>query len=690
MPVRMTGMISGMDTESLIKGMVDAQRMKNKRVEDKSTLLEWKQDKWKELNKKLYKLYTDDLSKMRLQGNYKAKKVSSSNENLVTVTGGVNAPEGSHKLEIKQLASSQYVTSGEIKTDKNDNATTLSTKLKDLGVNAGTLINFSTSGKTKTLEVTETTTIEDFVSTAKNVGLNANFDINQGRFFISSKNSGKANEFDITATTSTATAPKNEIKDLIGYSTLSSADKAKADSAFAILGNETSTADEVNSATDTLATLARYKIVDGQIRGEITQTAIDDEEAAIKAEVMQKEIELIKEKARQEGILTKEEIENINENTINDTEKARIQGLQDEKVAASTARINAAVEKKVAEAIVAEKKNDQGRYTYIQGSNPDVDAANVLAISKAATYREEALKPQTDASDQLVPLKLDAGQSKVVPALDSIIKYNEVELTNSSNLITVNGLTMTLKGAAVGETINLNVSNNTQETYDMVKKFIKSYNDIIKEMNDLYYAPSAKGYKPLSDDEKQAMTDGQIEKWEKKIQDSILRRDSTLESVLNSMKSAMMTRVEVGGKSYSLASFGIQTSSDYTEKGLLHIYGDKDDGIYSAMDDKLMKALEEDPETVTEVLSKVSMNLYETMGKKMSSIPNVRSAYTFYNDKTMAKEQMDYKKQIAILESKLTAMENKYYKQFSAMETTLAKLQQQTNALTGMLGMKQQ
>ena len=103
-----------------------------------------------------------------------------------------------------------------------------------------------------------------------------------------------------------------------------------------------------------------------------------------------------------------------------------------------------------------------------------------------------------------------------------------------------------------------------------------------------------------------------------------------------------------------------------------------------------MKALEEDPETVTEVLSKVSMNLYETMGKKMSSIPNVRSAYTFYNDKTMAKEQMDYKKQIAILESKLTAMENKYYKQFSAMETTLAKLQQQTNALTGMLGMKQQ
>ena len=83
------------------------------------------------------------------------------------------------------------------------------------------------------------------------------------------------------------------------------------------------------------------------------------------------------------------------------------------------------------------------------------------------------------------------------------------------------------------------------------------------------------------------------------------------------------------------------------------------------------------------------MKLYETMGEKMSAIPNVRSAFTFYNDKTMAKQQTDYKKQIALLENKVIAMENKYYKQFAAMETTLAKLQQQTNALTGMLGMKQ-
>ena len=91
MPVRMTGLISGMDTDTLIQNMMDAQRMKNKKVEDKSTLLTWKQDRWKELNTKLYKLYTDDLNKMRLQGNYLTKLTTSSNENLVNAYAKSNA-----------------------------------------------------------------------------------------------------------------------------------------------------------------------------------------------------------------------------------------------------------------------------------------------------------------------------------------------------------------------------------------------------------------------------------------------------------------------------------------------------------------------------------------------------------------------------------------------------------------------
>jgi len=99
-----------------------------------------------------------------------------------------------------------------------------------------------------------------------------------------------------------------------------------------------------------------------------------------------------------------------------------------------------------------------------------------------------------------------------------------------------------------------------------------------------------------------------------------------------------------------------------------------------------MKALTTDPDNTIKALSGVFQNLYGTMTEKMSSIPNVRSIYTFYNDKLMDKEQTDYKKRITVLEDKLTAMENKYYKQFSAMETALAKLQSQSNSLAGLLG----
>ena len=47
----------------------------------------------------------------------------------------------------------------------------------------------------------------------------------------------------------------------------------------------------------------------------------------------------------------------------------------------------------------------------------------------------------------------------------------------------------------------------------------------------LYNADSAKGYEPLTDDEKDAMSDSEVEKWEKKIKDSLLRKDSTINGV---------------------------------------------------------------------------------------------------------------------------------------------------------------
>ncbi|HCA70638.1 MAG TPA: hypothetical protein DEP17_09725, partial [Lachnospiraceae bacterium] len=593
MPVRMTGMISGMDTESLIKGMVDAQRLKNKRVEDKQTLLGWKQDRWKELNTKLYKLYTADLNKMRLKSSYMTKKVSSTNEDLVTVNSKVNAPVGSHELTIDALARSQYVTSGVIKVGTGDTATEAkaSTKLTELGVDAGTLINLTSNGKTATLEVTDKTTITDFVNFAKGAGYSANFDETYGRLFISAKSSGTKSAFQITATTSTATAPKNELLNITGYSYLTAEDKKKVDAAIATLAatevnedKESEAAKVAKVAIDTLKVFAEKEAkriiasnVDEEIRAEVAPGAQKAEEDRIKQLVL-------------EEYLEKNE---TTEDKLTDEQKAEITKLQDERIAASADRIKYAVKDAVDIAIAEEKaKEAPNRYTLAEEANQmAISDAMDQAGTVAATYQANSKTAQTDVSSVLKGIGLDALKadgsidvdkvgkdemgnpiivSTVVAAEDSKITYNGVEYSNSSNVININGLELTLNGVSNGEKIHLNVSNNSQGVYDTVKKFISSYNDILKEMNDLYYADSAKGYNPLSDDEKAAMTDKQIEKWEDKIKDSILRRDSTLGSLLDAMKSVMQSSVEVDGSNYSLSSFGIMTSKSYSEKGLLH------------------------------------------------------------------------------------------------------------------------
>ena len=81
--------------------------------------------------------------------------------------------------------------------------------------------------------------------------------------------------------------------------------------------------------------------------------------------------------------------------------------------------------------------------------------------------------------------------------------------------------------------------------YDMVKGFLKEYNSLINEMDKLYNADSAKGYEPLTDDEKDAMSDTEVEKYEQKIKDALLRRDSNLSTISSALKEVMSAGIEI-------------------------------------------------------------------------------------------------------------------------------------------------
>jgi flagellar hook-associated protein 2 len=152
------------------------------------------------------------------------------------------------------------------------------------------------------------------------------------------------------------------------------------------------------------------------------------------------------------------------------------------------------------------------------------------------------------------------------------------------------------------------------------------------------------------------------------------------------MRSISSSSIEYDGKTYSLAQFGV-ASANYTEKGILHIDGDTEDSMTSASEDKLMKAITEEPDKVKAVFSGLADKLYQRFSESMRS-STLRSALTLYNDKEMKSQITDYKDDLKVMEDKLKKVEDRYYKQFSAMESAMSKLNSQSSSLASMLGSK--
>ena len=711
MPIRMTGLTSGLDTESIVNQLMSAQRTKQTKVENKKQKLEWKQEIWKGLNTKIYGFYKDSLSKMKYSSNYSTKKASVSDSTKLTATASTKAAAGSYKVSVNSIASAQYVTSGKLSykdSSGNTNTATTSTKLSDLGMSSGTVLKLEVGDKSSALEVKDDTTIKDFVNFCSNAGLNATFDEKQQRFFLSSKDSGEENSFSLSANTysSEGDTAITELNDAVGLANLKSSQKTKYNSI--VYGSIASGTQISDDDKETLKSIA-VSSADADAKSK----AIEFYRASLNKtyDISDEEKEKIKKKYDSDLTLSGDD----RTKAIADAIEKRKQSDIEEKL--KTDEYKTKISEAVTKGITAEEvrkaglavNDDSGvedpasisKYTFEKTETRKENAENAIesAVGKFNTAIESGIT--SDNGSGLLKLGLSnfdgatsykegdlASNMVLSKAADTEIVYNGATLTSNNTSIEVAGVTLNLLGTtAAGESVNVTVSNDTSAVYDTIKEFITEYNSILKTMNTYYDAASASSYEVLTDEQKEAMSDDEVDKWNTKIKDSLLRRDSTLSSLISVMKTDMMGSYKASnGKTYSLANLGISTSSkNYNEGGLLHIKGDEDDDEFADSTNTLMKMLEEDPDTVKEVLSGLASNLYDSLNKKMST-STMSSALTFYNDKEMASQLSDYKKEISNWESKLSDMEEKYYSQFSAMETALAKLQSQQNSLSSYLG----
>lgn len=712
MPIRMTGLTSGLDTESIVNQLMSAQRTKQTKVENKKQKLEWKQEIWKGLNTKIYGFYKDSLSKMKYSSNYSTKKASVSDSTKLTATASIKAAAGSYQVSVNSIASAQYVTSGKLDYKDTDGKTaktaTTSTKLSELGMDEGTVLKLKVGNKTKALEVKDSTTIKDFVNFCSNAGLNATFDEKQQRFFISSKDSGSENSFSLSANTysSEGGTAITDLNDAVGLANLTSSQKTKYNSiVYGAIASSTQISDDDKETLKSLAVSS----ADADAKNKATEFY----RASLNKtyDISQEEKDKITEKYNSDLTLSGDDRAKAIADAIEKKKQSDIEGKL------KTDEYKTKISEAVTKGITAEKVRKAGlavndasgvedpasisKYTFEKTETRKENAENAIesAVGKFNTAIESGIT--SDNGSGLLKLGLSnfdgatsykegdlASNMVLSKAADTEIVYNGATLTSDTTSIEVAGVTLNLLGTtAAGESVNITVSNDTSAVYDTIKEFITEYNSILKTMNTYYDAASASSYEVLTDEQKEAMSDDEVDKWNTKIKDSLLRRDSTLSSLISVMKTDMMGSYKASnGKTYSLANLGISTSSkNYNEGGLLHIKGDEDDDEFADSTNTLMKMLEEDPDTVKEVLSGLASNLYDSLNKKMST-STMSSALTFYNDKEMASQLSDYKKEISNWESKLSDMEEKYYSQFSAMETALAKLQSQQNTLSSYLG----
>lgn len=362
------------------------------------------------------------------------------------------------------------------------------------------------------------------------------------------------------------------------------------------------------------------------------------------------------------------------------------------------------------------------------------DATNKrIFMTSNKTGEQNAFSLDGDADIlKTVGLSKEGGAS-IVDAQDSEIELNGAKFTSANNTYTVNGLTIDCLAETGNSEISITTSVDTQSMYDQVKSFLSQYNSLMKEMYSLYNADSAKGYEPLTDSEKDQMTDTEVEKWEEKIKAALLRRDDTLDGIMSIMKNAMSTSYYIyngnavtydsdkqyykcngnaiknsdgsyvtsasqlklwasanGAKKYSLSSFGIKTEAYATmtansSQDAYHIDGDADDSVSKNNSDVLMNMLSSDPDTVSSFMKQLTSGLYSAIDTKMKSVKGLSSSYTIYNDIEMAREYSDYTDTISKWEDKLTDLEDSYYKKFAAMESALASLQSQSSSLSSLL-----
>lgn len=278
---------------------------------------------------------------------------------------------------------------------------------------------------------------------------------------------------------------------------------------------------------------------------------------------------------------------------------------------------------------------------------------------------------------------------------NAIININGEEIYHNSNDFTVDGTTFSFdETVTLGEVYNVGIEKSYDDVKQTIKDFVNDYNQLIDDVYKHIGTARKKDskdnyYEPLTDEEKEAMTTEQIEKWEEAAKAGVVYNDSTISGVMSQIRTALYNSVTLDdGTRFGLFNMGIKTSSDYTAHGKLEIDEDAFEAAFEKNPEAIEKLFTDSENGIMQKVNTVFDNAVRTNSQNPGSLVRKAGLATGLTatKNTMYNEMQSISNRIKQLQEKYTAKEEYWWKVFTNLESAMSDLNSQSNYLASYLG----
>ncbi|MEY8752147.1 flagellar filament capping protein FliD [Alkalicoccobacillus gibsonii] len=662
--MRLTGMATGMDIDQIVKDLMRAERMPLNKIVKKQSTLEWKMEDYREINLKLRTFSDSIFDTMMRSSVMKKRTVQSSNSDLITATASSNIGNTSFSIsKVERLATSASNKSESSVFTENTKVKNSSSTLKDLDSSFDSKVEWKTGG----IRNEKISLSANERSTKLPTSLNDPSDLSS----IVVKVNGKT--MNVVEASNHDPEDKNQVLiDAEGNLTFS--DK--------LTGNLT--VDVTYAAEKAERSFSYTKPAEGakpKSTFNVGVKNIDNVEVKMNGVTLSATDYKVDKETGQ--ITFNGDSAPTSEITIEYTQKYTTAGVD---------TVNANDETVHARFLFTDSQSLDSVMKSFNDSNAGVnmffdDHTGQISVTRKETGVYNAGKEMVfSGSFMTETLKLKNENEK--QGSNASFTVNGLETERRTNTFTISGMTVTLKDTFTeGKAVTLNASTDVDSVVDTVKEFVKQYNELLEHVNGKLTETRNRDFDPLTEEERDGLSDKEAERWEEKARAGHLRNDPLLRGSFDQMRQVLYQPVNTGTDTEftHLSAIGITTSSDYMSRGKLEIN-----------EDKLRAAIEKDPDGVFDLFNAdgetsgeqgIARRLRNSISTTVDSISKTAggAGYAQNHQFAIGRELNDIDKRIKTFEMRLEQKEKRYWAQFTAMEAAVQRANNQGDMLMSQL-----